>query len=64
MGTTFRPSHHVEKEPFLAGAAAGFAFRYKRLRFSFSYVYKTREFTTQRKNSLFGSLNISFALRH
>ena len=63
-GNTFRPSHHVEKEPFLAGAAAGFAFRYKRLRFSFSYVYKTREFTTQRKNSLFGSLNISFALRH
>ncbi len=63
-GNTFRSSHHVEKEPFLAGAAAGFALRYKRLRFSFSYVAKTKEFTTQRKKSLFGSLNISFTLRH
>ncbi|MBN2207104.1 MAG: lipid A deacylase LpxR family protein, partial [Candidatus Aminicenantes bacterium] len=62
-GNTFRSSHRVEKNAFRAVAAAGFALRYKRLRFSFGYVAKTKEFETQRNNSIFGSLNLSFTLR-
>ena len=62
-GNTFRSSPRVEKEPFLGVAAAGFALRYRRLRFSFGYVAKTKEFATQRKNSVFGTINLSFTLR-
>jgi lipid A 3-O-deacylase len=63
-GNTFRSSPRVDKEPFLGVAAAGFALRYKRLRFSFGYAVKTREFATQRRKSVFGTVNLSFTLRH
>jgi lipid A 3-O-deacylase len=62
-GNTFVDSHRVDKKTFVGGVAAGLAFRYRRLRLNFSYVWRTREFEGQKEKSLFGSFNLSFLFR-
>lgn len=62
-GNTFGDSHRVQKKALVGGVAAGVAFRYRRFRMDFSYVWRTREFTGQRDESLFGSLNLSVLFR-
>ena len=61
-GNTFRRSPSVDKYPLVGEAVAGFALRWKRMKFSLGYVFETREFTTQRRAPIFGSINLSFTL--
>ncbi len=62
-GNTFGDSRRVDKKTFVGGAAAGLAFRYRRFRMNFSYVWRTREFEGQKDTPLFGSFNLSFLFR-
>jgi hypothetical protein len=61
-GNSFRKSHRVEKNPFVADITLGLAFETKRFRFSYGYVYQTRQFKTQTKNPVFGSFEIAVDL--
>jgi hypothetical protein len=59
-GNTFRDSQRVEKKPFVANIMAGFAMDYGRVKASYSYVLRTRQFTTQQHEQIFGAINISW----
>jgi len=62
-GNTFTDSHRVDKKTFVGGLGAGLAFRYRRFRLNFSYVWRTREFEGQKEQPLFGSFNLSLLFR-
>jgi lipid A 3-O-deacylase len=62
-GNSFRSSRRVDKYPFVGEAVAGLALTYKRLRFSCGYVFESRQFETQRKGQIYGTINLSFTLR-
>ncbi len=59
-GNTFQESHRVDKYPFVADIVAGVVLNYKRFKFSYAYVYRTKQFKTQSKPQIFGALNFSF----
>ncbi len=61
-GNSFRKSHWVEKNPWIADIALGCAFRLKGFRLSYGYVYQTRQFKTQTKNHVFGALRMAVDL--
>jgi lipid A 3-O-deacylase len=58
-GNTFRESHRVDKHPFVADIIAGVALTFKLFKFSYAYVCRTRQFKTQPKPHIFGTVNIS-----
>lgn len=61
-GNTFRDSPSVDKRPFVADLSYGVGFIAGRWQLTFTQVYRTREFETQRlKYNEFGSLTISRA---
>jgi len=60
-GNTFRESHRVDKYSFVADIIGGVAFTYKRFKFSYAYVFRTKQFKTQAKPQVFGAINISLA---
>jgi lipid A 3-O-deacylase len=61
-GNTFKASPHVDKRPFVADLSYGAGFTIGRWQFTFTKVYRTREFETQRHTyNEFGSLAISCA---
>jgi len=55
-GNTWRESHSVDKRPLVADIAAGIAILYKRVKGSFTYVYRTKEFEKQGLAQQFGSI--------
>jgi hypothetical protein len=59
-GNTFKESHKVEKEPFVADLMAGIAMRFGALQISYAYTLRTREFEEQEKSHNFGALNLSY----
>ncbi len=59
-GNTFRDSQSVEKKSFVASIMAGFALEHGRMKASYSYVFRTRQFTTQQHEQIFGAVNISW----
>ena len=59
-GNTFRESHRVDKNPFVADIVAGIVMTFKRVKFSYAYVYRTKQFKTQSEPQIFGALNFSF----
>jgi lipid A 3-O-deacylase len=59
-GNTYQNSPHVRKKPFVADFSAGFALERGRLKASYAYVLRTREFKAQQDNHIFGSVNISW----
>lgn len=59
-GNTFRDSQSVEKEPLVANLFAGFGLTYKKVKFTFAQVYRTKEFEKQDKGQIFGSLTVSY----
>lgn len=59
-GNTFKNSHSVEKEYFVADLMVGIAVYYKRLKISYAYTFRTKEFKLQKDPHTFGSLSISF----
>ena len=58
-GNTFKDSHSVEKEYFVADLMVGIAFHYKRLKFSYAYTFRSKEFKLQKDPHAFGSLSVS-----
>jgi lipid A 3-O-deacylase len=59
-GNTFNESHSVDKYPFVGDIVLGFVINRERFRFSYAYVYRTKQFKTQAKPQIFGAINISY----
>jgi len=60
-GNTFRDSHSVDHEPFVADLMAGVTVGYGDLKLSLANVLRTREFRGQPRNHRFGSITLSYA---
>lgn len=60
-GNTFKESHHVEKENFVADLMMGIAVYYNKFRCSYAYTFQTQEFKKQRVPHTFGALSIAFS---
>lgn len=60
-GNTFESSHSVDKKLAVADVAVGIAVVYRRWRVSYSQVFRSKEFETQRKSQGYGSLSISYS---
>jgi hypothetical protein len=58
-GNTFKDSHSVDKEPFVADLQAGIAFTIDVVRLAYTLVYRTREFEGQTQPDTFGSISLS-----
>lgn len=59
-GNTWKDSHRVHRKRLVADMAAGFAIVYKRVKFSYAHVYRTKEFDGQKRGQAFGSVTLSF----
>lgn len=59
-GNTFRDSHSVDKEPFVADFIGGIGIIIQRVKITYSYVYQTKEFETQKDVQKFGAIAASF----
>jgi lipid A 3-O-deacylase len=59
-GNTFRSGPSVRKKPFVADITAGLALERGRLKASYSYVLRTKEFEGQKHYHLFGSVTVSW----
>ena len=59
-GNTFRDSHSVDKEPFVADFIGGVGIIIHRVKITYSYVYQTKEFETQKDEQKFGAIAASF----
>lgn len=60
-GNTFKASHSVEKNMLVADIVAGVALMAGRFKLSYAYVYRTKQFKTQKRNQIFGAINVSFS---
>lgn len=58
-GNTFRSSHSVDKNPFVADLSLGFAMNWRNSKLSYAFIYRTREFKGQPEGQLFGSVTLS-----
>lgn len=58
-GNSFRDSASVDKNIFVADANAGVALTYDVYRLSYTMVYRTKEFDTQKDPELFGAISAS-----
>jgi lipid A 3-O-deacylase len=59
-GNTFRDSHSVDKKPFVADFIGGIGMIIHRFKITYSSVYRTKEFETQRDEQKFGAISVSF----
>ena len=59
-GNTFTDSQSVEKNRYVANIMAGIALDYGRMKASYSYVIRTRQFKTQPHEQVYGAINISW----
>ena len=59
-GNTFRASPHVTKEPFVGDFLGGFALGTRHWQLTYTEAVRTREFTLQKKASVFGSISVTF----
>lgn len=59
-GNTFKESHRVDKYAFVGDIVLGFTVLRNRFKFSYAYVYRTKQFKTQAKPQIFGSINFSY----
>ncbi len=59
-GNTFKDSHSVDKKPLVGDVHAGIVLQYDRLRFSYTHIFRSKEFDDQVKSHKYGSLSISY----
>lgn len=59
-GNTFVDSHRVDKNFFVADCIGGVGMIIHRVKITYALVYRTREFKTQSKEELFGSISLSY----
>lgn len=60
-GNTFRMSHRVDKNPVVWDVVLGVALRVGRFKISYAYLYRSKQFKTQKRNQIFGALNLFFS---
>ena len=58
-GNTFRDSAHVDRIPYVGDFQAGFSLSHAEWRMTYTFVWRTDEFTTQHGRQDFGSLSFS-----
>ena len=58
-GNTDKDSLSVDREPFVGDLQAGLVLTIGPARLAYSYVYRTREYTTQEEPDRFGSISLS-----
>ena len=58
-GNTWRDSHSVDKKYFVADLSSGISVVYKRLKLTYTHVYRTKEFDGQEEGQFFGSVSIA-----
>ena len=58
-GNTFTDSHSVDKKPVVGDFMTGINLSKGRAQLSFAYVFRSKEYETQRKAQKFGSINFS-----
>lgn len=59
-GNTFLDSHRVQKKPYTANVLAGLSFIAGDFNLSFTYVFWTKKFTTEKTRHTFAALNLSY----
>lgn len=59
-GNTFKESQSVDRNPWVGDVQAGVALTLGRLRGAFTYVIRSKEFSTQRKPDQFGAIVFSY----
>lgn len=59
-GNTFSDSHSVDKRLLVGDLAVGVSLVYRRLKLSYTQVFRTREFDQQDDNHEFGSISLSY----
>lgn len=60
-GNTFRDSHSVDKRHFVADVVWGIVFQIKKVKLSYLYAYRTKEYKSQSLSHSFGSVSIAFS---
>jgi len=60
-GNTFRDSHSVDKKTFVADFMGGIGVTLGRLKATYAYVYRTRQFYQRDQGHVFGALTLSFS---
>lgn len=58
-GNTFRDSHSVKKNHFVADVVGGVGVIIHRVKITYAYVYRTKEFKLQRSAQQFGAVSLS-----
>ncbi|HDQ03188.1 MAG TPA: lipid A deacylase LpxR family protein [Deltaproteobacteria bacterium] len=59
-GNTFRSSHSVDKNYFVADFIGGMGIIIHRFKFTYSYVYRTKEFKKQKDEHKYGAISLSY----
>jgi lipid A 3-O-deacylase len=58
-GNTWQDSHSVDKNPLVADISAGVSLIYKRIKLTYTHVYRTEEFEDQDQAQVFGSISLA-----
>ena len=58
-GNLIRKSYHVDKKPFVTQFVCGMGMIIHRFKFTYSYVWTTKEFETQEDEQAFGAITLS-----
>ena len=59
-GNTFSDSHSVNKKLFVGDLQAGLTAQWARFQFSYTQIFRTREFEGQGSADIFGALSLSY----
>jgi hypothetical protein len=59
-GNTWQDSHSVDKKHWVGDIQAGFVVNVDRLQFSFTHIFRSKEFEKQKNNDEFGALSLSY----
>ena len=59
-GNTFSDSNSVDKKPFVGDLQAGLAAQWGRFRFSYTQIFRTKEFDGQDSADIFGALSLAY----
>ena len=58
-GNTFQSSASVEREWLVADLSIGASVNYKNTKFTYAFIYRTKEFVGQKDGELFGSITVN-----
>ena len=59
-GNTFRKSHHVDKEIYVADLMGGITMSYESFSISYAMVLRTPEFKQRKDNHAFGTIQLTY----